>query len=359
MPALHELTPSLAQSLGVATSRSTIHTETALHVVLILIDGLGWLALNEHRELIPHVVLEKSEPWSADVPTTTPTGLGAIGTGLSAGEHGLVGASFYLPETQEILAPLRWPAGLSPVMVQPETTMFEHMARAGVRVSTIGPAAYRESGLTRAVLRGGAYLAADTVAHYGDAIHAAQSGASTSFTYVYWPDLDRTGHRYGVASQQWRMALTVVDSLIAEVMSRSLPNSSIVVTADHGMVDVTDSDRISVEELRSLRLVDFQVAGEPRFRHLFVADHVEQVAKHLKDEIGHGFDVFTRQEFEASGCLGPLDPLLADRVGDIVCIGRDRWMLASHTDQRVSGFIGQHGARTPQEQLIPAVFNRA
>lgn len=359
MPALHELTPSLAQSLGVVTSRSTIHTDAASHVVLILIDGLGWLALTDHHELIPHIVLENSAPWSADVPTTTPTGLGAIGTGLPAGEHGLVGASFYLPETQQILAPLRWPEDISPVMVQPETTMFEHMARAGVRVTAIGPAAYRDSGLTRAVLRGGAYLAADSVAHYGDAIHAAQSGATTSFTYVYWPDLDRAGHRYGVASQQWRMALIVVDSLIAEVMSRSRPNTSVVVTADHGMVDVPESDRISLEELRALRLVDFQVAGEPRFRHLFIGDHAEHVAKHLTAEIGHAFDVFTRQEFEASGCLGPLDPLLAERVGDIVCIGRDQWMLASHTDQRVSGFIGQHGARTPQEQLIPAVFNRA
>jgi predicted AlkP superfamily pyrophosphatase or phosphodiesterase len=359
MPVLHELTPSLAESLGVATSRSTVPVDAASHVVVILIDGLGWLALNEHHELIPHVLLDGSTPWFADLPTTTPTGLGAIGTGLPAGEHGFVGASFYLPETHRILAPLRWPDHVSPVMVQPEATMFELMAQAGVTVTTVGPSAYRESGLTRAVLRGGAYLAADSLAHYGEAVQAAQEGSPRSFTYVYWPDLDRAGHKFGVASQQWRMALTVVDALIAAVSSRCLPETLIVITADHGMVDVTGDDRIQLEELAALRFVDVLVAGEPRFRHLFVQGDAEHMTKQLKGEIGHAFDVFTRQEIAESGSFGPIDPMVAERVGDIVCIGRDRWMLASRADQRVSGFIGQHGAQTAEEREIPVVFSRA
>jgi hypothetical protein len=358
MPALHQLTPSLAESLGVSTPRSSVKLPEADHVVLVLIDGLGWIALSEHQELTPHIRADRSSPWTADLPTTTPTGLAGIGTGMSGGEHGFVGATFFLPETQQILTPLHWPELVSPVMVQPEGTIFEALVRNGVRVSTIGPGAYQHSGLTQAVLRGGNYFAAGSVLQYGDALVAAQAHAAKSFTYVYWPDLDRAGHRFGVASQQWRSALTVVDDLIHTLVGHSVPETALVVTADHGMVDVTQDDRIALEELSSLRNASLTVAGEPRFRHLFVDRDADEIAERLTSEIGHGFDVYTREQIARSGIFGELDLALVDRIGDIVCIGRDRWLLASNVDQRVSGFIGQHGAGSVEEQLIPAIFQR-
>lgn len=359
MPALHELTPALAASLGVITPRHAGANQSADHVVLVLVDGLGWLALNEHRELVPHLCLDNTSAWFADMPTTTPTGLGSIGTGLPVGEHGFVGASFFLPETQEILAPLRWAEGVSPIMVQPEMTMFEYMARDGIRVSSIGPPAYEESGLTRAALRGANYLSAISIEQYGDALAMAQADTSRSFTYVYWPHLDRVGHGYGVKSAAWRSALIEVDALIATMMRVSLNDTQVVVTADHGMVDVTDADRIQIEQLRSFRGVDMVIAGEPRFRHIFVQGDKDGIAERLQQEIGHACDVFTREDVLRERILGPLDPHMAERVGDIVCRSRDRWLLTSLVDQRVSALRGQHGSSTPEEQLIPAVFMRA
>ena len=103
-------------------------------------------------------------PIRAAFPTTTPVGLGTFGTGLPPGAHGLVGASFWLPETDEVLTPLHWGAEPTPVAVQPERTVFERSSAAGIRTCAVSPGAYRESGLTRAVLRGGSYEAAESVA---------------------------------------------------------------------------------------------------------------------------------------------------------------------------------------------------
>jgi hypothetical protein len=356
---LHGVTPGLASALGLPGPLPHDFAGPADHVVLILIDGLGWLSLREHADLAPNIAWGPgADAWQAEVPTTTPAGLAALGTGLHPGASGFVGASFYLPETDNILTPLHWPEGTPPVMVQSETTVFESMERENIAVTSIGPGAYANSGLTQAVFRGGKYLAAHDPHSYADALLTAQTNSRKSFTYAYWPDLDRAGHRYGVNSEQWRESLRTVDALVSSIIRVSQPGTLMVLTADHGMLDVTEADQVALDEVHSLRGHISHTAGEPRFRHVYLNIPGEDVVESVRNELGFGFDVFTRNSIEDEGIFGPLAPGIEDRIGDLVCIARDRWVLTSNVDPRVSSFIGQHGARTPHELLIPGIVGR-
>lgn len=355
---LHALVPSLSATLGIRLPGAVVDFGPAQHVVVVLIDGLGWISLNAHRELAPTLASGSVEQWLADLPTTTPTGLAALGTGLPVGEHGFVGATFALPETGDLLTPLHWPAHVPPIMVQPEPTVFEHLHAGGVSTWNIGPVQYATSGLTNAVLRGATYRGVRSIAEYGEALRAVHNRSESTFSYVYWPELDRVGHRHGVDSSEWRRAFQDVDSLIQVLVAAAHPEALILVTADHGMVDVRPIDRIDVEDVRGLRGVLRAVGGEPRFRHFYVDGDAAAIAESCRHQIGHAFDLMTRQDVIDRGIFGVVDPALRDRIGDVVAVARERWILASTSDRRVSGFIGQHGSSTAAEQFIPAAVIR-
>src|SRR3712207_1772905 len=97
----------------------------------------------------------------------------------------------------------------------------------------------------------------------------AAAGRAPSLTYCYDGDLDWTGHRYGVDSDQWRAQLAMTD-VHAERLREGLPDDvRLVVVADHGMVDVGPEDRTDVDHEPELQDGLVLVAGEARFRHLF------------------------------------------------------------------------------------------
>lgn len=353
---LADVGPSAAAALGLPGYRDRLGIGDVEHVVVCLIDGLGWQSLTEHRGESPFLNQLDGGSILAAFPTTTPVGLAALGTGMLAGRHGLVGASFELPETHEVLAPLQWGSHPHPSAVQPEPTLFERLARAGIRTTTVSPASYMNSGLTRAVLRGGDYRAAEDAAARTEVVHGLLRQPGRSFTYVYWGQLDRIGHEFGIGTWQWREGLREVDALVAGLTDALVPNSTLVITSDHGMVTCLREHRIAIEADPRLTHGIRRIAGEPRVRHLYtLPDAAADVAATWSEVLGSRVDVMTRHDLEESGYLGVVDPDLADRIGDVVAIARDHWMLASTVDPTVSGLIGQHGGLTPDEVLIPGL----
>jgi hypothetical protein len=318
--------------------------------VVCLIDGLGWEPLQDNIAEAPFLREVSDRFIIADFPTTTPVGLAALGTGLAPGEHGVVGASFWLPEIEGVLAPLHWPQGAPPEMVQPEPTIFELLARLEIEAVSVGAAAYATSGLTQAVLRGSTYLSADT----SQAIVQETANSSGACTYVYWSALDRVGHAHGVSSAEWRAELRIVDTLLRDLVAAMLPGTTVVVTADHGMLDSSPAYRRSIDESALLRHGVRLIAGEPRLRHVYFDEPVDGSTVDIwRTELSGVADVFTREE--AFPLFGTIAPGIEERIGDLVCVARDRWVLTSHVDPRVSGFPGQHGALSDAERHVPGI----
>lgn len=265
-----------------------------------------------------------------------------------------MGASFLLPETGSVLQPLHWGAEPSPLAVQPESTVFERAARAGVLTLAAAPAAYQGSGLTRAALRGLAYRGCENVGERVAVVREATKAAQRSLTYVYWAELDRTGHEFGIASASWRAALERADALVAGLVEALGPGAVLVVTADHGMVDA--AVRIAVDE-GVFRDGVVEVAGEPRARHVYTAAGArDEVLATWRERLAGHAQVLSRDEVVASGLLGDVDPLLADRLGDVIAIATDAACLTTRADALVSSLIGQHGALTDDERAIPALI---
>ncbi len=365
-PALAELLPGAAHLLGTpgfttGGARMAGVLGDALgeprHIVVLLVDGLGALQLSANAVSAPRLAsMAELGPMAAPFPSTTCVSLTSLGTGLPPGMHGIVGTSFRL-EDGSTLAPLSWGAEPNPIATQPEPTVLERAAAAGVLVTSAAPAAHRASGLTRAALRGGDYPGADTLLARLEvtaaAIRRARVEQRASLTYVYWPDVDKAGHIHGVDSPAYRAALGTADSLVAGLLELTAQDVALLVTADHGLVDVAENRRVDLEARPALRRDVVTILGEPRVRHVYtLPGRASAVGQVWIEELAGRADVRTREQ--VVDLLGPVDDWYADRIGDVVAIARDDWALTSQRiDSLVSGLRGQHGGLTDAEVLIP------
>lgn len=362
---LADLLPSVLTSLGVAGEPSPLALEPARRAVVLLVDGLGQELLARHADAAPFLSSLGSRPLTTGFPSTTVTSLSSFGTGRPPGEHGLTGYTSWAEEVDDVVGWLSWrPAGgggdlrdaLVPEDVQPLATGFERAARDGIDVTIAAPAHFEGSGLTRAVLRGGTYRGAVTAA---DAIAHAVAGSrlgERSLVYCYTPDLDMTGHVRGVASEAWRIALTLVDRYAEELAARLPAGTVLHVTADHGMVDVGEDDKLDLDARPDLLAGVRAVAGEPRARHVHAVPGAERdVLAAWQASLGDVVQVLSRAQAVASGLLGPVvTPQALRRTGDVVAVSTGAISLVQRErDPLFSALIGQHGAMTPDEALVP------
>jgi predicted AlkP superfamily pyrophosphatase or phosphodiesterase len=348
---LKQVLPAIAENFGLfQTDNKTIHGNQ--QIVLFLVDGMGYNNLKAALDLNDWG-LTLGNSIQSPLPSTTPVSLTALGTGLDSGASGMLGATMWLPEYQQILRPLKWEQSPDPVLVQPADTWFEKISKQ-VPVFRIGPGKYAESGLTQSALRGGDSVSADSLAEIEESIQACLRSGQESFTYVYYPDLDKIGHVHGTKSAEWNSELLkVVDSI--KRISHSLPSGSrMFVTADHGMLDV--GTRVWLETYPRLLDSVLRITGEPRFRHVFSKPGQKVKLRIDWQEIEQFAQVFTRAEAISAGIFGNVDSLYEERIGDLVVLAKSDFVLASESvDRRVSNLMGQHGGDSETERLIPLI----
>ncbi|MGH8868462.1 MAG: alkaline phosphatase family protein [Actinomycetes bacterium] len=369
---LSEVLPSLLAGLGVPGEEDRLGLAAGSRVCLLLVDGMGLTLLRRHAHLAPFLAglagLVPSTPGdratgfvSAGFPSTTATSLGSIGTGLTPAVHGILGYQVAIPDTGRLFNALRWPSDVDPLSWQPHRTAFERAAEAGVRVSHVARSSFAGSGLTRAALRGPDFLGADAAGErVADAV-ASLSGAGPTLAFVYHGDLDSTGHRRGVDSDAWREELAHTDQLVERLHAALPDGTTLVVTADHGMVDVPDDCRVDADTVDALRAGVRLLGGEPRARYVYTRPGAsEDVAAAWREILGSDFWVLDREEVLAAGWFGaPTETAAAARVGEVVAAARGRAaVVATRDEPTVSRLVGMHGSLTEEEMLVPLLTAR-
>lgn len=328
-------------------------------VVLVVIDGLGAISLRGHsghaRTLTS--AMSKKDVAHSVFPSTTAAALTSIVTGVWPGEHGLVGYRVLDADRDVLVNQLSgWETdGLDPLTWQAAPTIFERAAGEGRKSFAVGLAAYAQSGFTKATLRGAEFIAASTPAERIQAAYDLAQAHRGSLVYCYLPEVDKAGHKHGVASGEWVAALESIDA----ALSVRVPSGvGVLVTSDHGMVDVPANRQIVLEEphLAGIR----HVGGEPRMLHVHFDPESDAAAvlDRWRADLDGMADVVTRAEAVQSGLFGPrVTEAAASRIGDMIAIARGSWAIYDGTapDQRGRGMVGQHGAITPEERQVPLI----
>lgn len=356
-PRLKDVLPAALASLGFSDFISPLEIPRCDHVIVLLVDGLGEQLLVRNAPAAPILTSAKSVALQTEFPSTTPVALASLGTGLPPGSHGFVGASFWLPQEDVLLAPLKWGSDPHPLAIYPEPTVFELASQNGVDVATIAKARYQNSGLTRSVLRGSRYIASDSdlALQVRDRI---QHASTPALTYVYLPELDRIGHIHGPETVPWIMELSRIDTLIGTMVDELDGGSRLVVTADHGMVHCPPDLSFDFDRIPNLSEGIRVIAGDPRARHIYTrrgasSAEILEAIERWRATLGSAFAILARDEILAKGLFSVDQSEVADRIGDFMAISISQSIIKSGIDPLASSLLGQHGALDSDEMAIP------
>ncbi len=356
-------------AMGVGEFQNVLGLPPAESACLIVFDGLGWELLRANAAQAPFLssLLPAAQPITTGFPSTTAASVASIGSGLPPGEHGLVGFTMALPGHSRAMNVLRWtqygaahPTDLSgkvdPERLQPRPTALEIAAAAGIEVKLAGPATHEKSGLSRATLRGGRFQAAVTGGDLaGTALTWLREGKGR-FVYGHHNDLDTVGHVRGAQSEAWRFQLRLVDRM-AESLAGALPEGCLlVITGDHGMVDLSPQQRLDLEDFRELSDGVRLMAGEGRARYLYTQHGAEQsVLAAWRETLGDRMWILSRDEAIDAGWFGPHVPdEIRGRIGDVIAAAHAQiGMFQRAIDPGQASLMGHHGSLTPEEVLVP------
>ncbi|OBJ26923.1 nucleotide pyrophosphatase [Mycobacterium sp. 1245499.0] len=369
---LRDVLPAAATLLGVPggshppdelTVAESVDADRIDRVLVVLVDGLGW-------DLLPQ--LAGSAPLLASVlaggtgrltrldctfPSTTPTSLVSLGTGAQPGEHGILGFTLRVPGTDRVLNHVRWRDDPPPATWQPVPTWFERLQAAGVSARAVLPAVFVGSGLTDAAYRGAELHPADPADDYARLV-ADVLRAGPGLVYGYTAELDTAAHVFGIGSQQWHDAATNVDALLTRLLEALPPTAAMLVTADHGGINVPQRARIDLDSDPRLSEGIEVVAGEPRVRYLHTVPGAAGDVRAAWGELLDGSaTVYGREQAVATGMFGTVAPHHLERLGDVVvvCSGDAAVLASAHEPPETSRLVGFHGGATAAEMAIPLI----
>jgi predicted AlkP superfamily pyrophosphatase or phosphodiesterase len=327
----------------------------AAQVVLLVLDGLGWDQLDARRHLAPTLAGMEGGPISTVVPSTTATALTSIATGLTPGEHGVIG--YRINVHGDVLNVLRWQTGrgdarraIPPEQFQPVVPFCGH------RPPIVTKAEFVSSGFSGAHLsevRFNGYRVPSTmVTEVGRLMRANEP-----FVYAYYDGVDKVAHEYGL-KDHYDAEVTSVDRLIGDLLSVLPPGAALVVTSDHGQVHVGDAVRpLDKEVMRHVALL----SGEGRFRWLHARPG--RLADLLEASRGcHGDEawVASRDEAALQGWFGHhLSAAAASRLGDVLIAARDDVAFEDPADTGPYHLVARHGSMTEAEMRVPLLAQRA
>ena len=335
------------------------------HLLFILVDGMGSFVIDqlESSGLVRSGMRMEID---AVFPATTACAMTTLATATWPAEHGVPGWYGYLAERDIATTVLKFEErfqqrpladlGVALAELWPLPPLLG-VAERDVCVILPEPIAHSTySGYQTGGRQTRSYSALQQLP---ELIGAALTASSPSFTYCYLPEFDALCHEHGARSEQAIAALRGIDALLGQVRDRLPSDARMLVSADHGLLDVADEDTYLLRHddalLRQLRSAP---CGEPRTPHLFVKEgEAAAVREALVEATAGAFAFVTQAEAERVELFGPggLSAFARRRFGDLIGVAlRPATLeLALPLPPGKAPMRGRHGGMAVAEVRVP------
>ena len=329
---------------------------------VILVDGLGAANIRYRAGHANFLASQLANDGTimAGFPSTTVTSLVSFSTGLKAGQHAMVGYQVYDRKRASNVNLLTGIGSAAEAQDwQSHKTVSEVAAENSIDCYFIGPAEYENSGFTNATMRGAKYVAAKTLDNRVAAAKKILVAKESALVYLYVPELDQRAHAHGAKSGQWVEKLEDLDLAVRQLTAALPGNVGVLLTADHGIVDVAHERQIYLDELNINGLVS--VGGDPRVLFLYLDDQHTDLAntqsciQSIQEFVGKRAFVVARDDLIAQGWYGQVSDEARDRMPDIFVIAHGEVALyhREFAKPKSMQMIGQHGAISDDELFVP------
>lgn len=330
----------------------------ARQVVLLVLDGLGWEQLRARPALAPTLTASEGieRPITSVAPTTTACALTSVTTGCPPCRHGLLG--YRLAVRDEILNVLRWTTGSGRAIDARRSVPARQFqpcppfAAAPRPVPVVSKADFGGTGFTAAHL-GNSPLHGYKVLSSLPVEVARLLKDGEPFIYAYYDGIDTVAHGTGLGDL-YDAELRAVDRLVADMVAELPAGAVLVVTADHGQIDVGPQVELLGREM--MEAIDF-ISGEGRFRWLHARPgSASDLAAMAKERYGETTWVMERDRMIEQGLFGgPVPDAFLNRLGDVALIPHTPIAFIDPADTGENRLESRHGSLTAAEMLVPLV----
>ena len=321
-------------------------------IVLVVIDGLGWEQMGARLALAPTLASLVGGPICSVAPSTTAVALTSLTTGLTPSEHGVLG--YRMVVDGEVFNTLRWSTPSWPDARRsiPADSVQTFEPFLGDKVSVVTKAEFAKTGFTQAHLRGGRLDNYRTLSALVQKV-AWSARAGEALTYCYYDGLDKVGHEYGLG-EVYDQELKFVDRLVADIIDAVPSQTTVVVTADHGLVDC--GNRVIPLD-RDLESYVGSLSGEGRFRWLHAKPGCQTELLEAAESChgGHAWVRSIEQIIDEQWFGRFMSPSHRARLGDVALVASEPVAFDDPDDGGPFNLVGRHGSLTSEEMLVPFV----
>jgi len=330
-------------------------------------------------------------PITTVFPSTTAAALTSLSTGLTPQEHGLPEWFVYVRELDMIIATLPFsPLGdpgrdtlsgvADPKILFSGEPFYKRLKREGIKSFSFVNRSIAGSAYSRASLRGSETHPYVSSSDLTAMVRRQVEGAtSPSFFFVYWSYVDTIEHRFGPNTDESSIEASTISyviqkGLVERLDPRVARKTLLIVTADHGQINVSPEETLYLNRFRTL-VRNFErsgsgnpilPAGSPRDVFLHVRD-VGGMRAYLREKLRGRATTLATEEAVEMGLFGLNRPTrrFRDRVGDLIILPHGRetiWYDHAKDLRRMKQYrarpgrfdlLGHHGGLSKDEMMIP------
>jgi hypothetical protein len=337
-------------------------------VILLVIDGLGYDYLINHG-VGSHLHSNLRSSLTTVGPSTTSAAIPTFLTGVAPQQHGFTGWFTWFRELGNILAILPYQPrhggctlgqlDFNPGMLSGCESMFE---RIDTGKHVVVPERIAESEFNASFQDGARIWQFSGLSDFFAVVKSAVTSQSDrNYVYAYWPEFDGMAHSYGISSKQVGHHFAELDEAFGKfVQSLQGTESKIIVTADHGFVDIPANGVIQMEDHPELAdTLVLPLCGEKRFSFCYVhPEKSERFQQYVESELSHVAELYRSSDLIEQGWygLGDPHPELASRVGHYTLVMQPGYKIRDRVlGEKPKRHIGVHGGVSPEEMVVPLV----
>lgn len=343
------------------------------HVIIFVIDALGWSILQEIGETLPAWGSATiRSPITSVFPSTTVNALSSIHTGTPPAQHGLVGLRLFFPEFGTIgqminLSPsfISYPTALEQAGLDTENflateSVGSKFAEYGVETHLFKNREIVNSGLSKILGSAdaeehGAISVADMFVKITDLVK--KQPYKKLYINCYWDTIDTLSHRRGPQSDS---VFAEVQTLFFQLQTQLLAQlpadgkTVVAVMSDHGQSYRPTSHHVYLRDHPQLeKMLLMRPASDPTVPFLYAKQgQVQNVIDYINSELHERAFALESADALQLGLLGspPYAPQTIDRLGDVVVLMKEGALFGGIGDERkLNRFRGSHGSLTRAE----------
>lgn len=338
------------------------------NIVLIVIDGLGYEYLKKYGKGSFLYKNLKGKITSV-LPATTASAMTSFATGSAPQQHALTGWFMYLKELGMIttILPFESRAGnlkLSNSKIKYKDIYSEKSFSEKLKANSIlvEHKDYIYSEYSNLTAKGAKKLPFSNLRGFFEQLkNALNIKNKRKFIFAYWDKFDSICHRKGTDSEKAKKHFIKLDKKIASFAKLLDKNTTIIVTADHGLINTKEKGkRIELKKHPKFKeTLVMPLSGEPRFVYCYVkSSKIKQFENYVKAEFKNVCDMHKSEELIKKNYFGLFKPnrKLKDRVGDYILIMKKNYIMRDLVlGEKRNVFIGNHGGVSQEEMFVPLV----